>query len=211
MTESTITGTSRFGGGGEPVPFTMTLFEHHSGFYGCDPDEAWGDGGIVVGWKTDGDNPGAGFLAEPASGPVQLITFRGPPAFCAYRGIRVTRASDLAIDLAGGFGGVAGPLGSAITVEIRQNGTVIYSEMQSDPSPGLHFWGGAFAITSPIIATAAGDELEVSVVFTNWVDYQYFATQPGNANANTHFRVTGETTDGSRGFLRGHGTFAASL
>jgi len=210
VSESTITGTSRFTGGGPSRGLAMTLFEHYSGFYGCSPAEVLPDGHTVVGWKTDGDHPSGGFYAEPASGPVELIGYLDPPSACAYRGIRVTAAAIVAIDLVGRFGGIS-PGAARITVSVRRNGVIIASELKQDSYGGVHAWGGAFTFSLTDVAAVAGDEFEVSVKFELWLDFAYFATIPGNANADTHFRVIGDTIGGGGEFLRGHATFAASL
>ena len=206
---ATITGSDRGAKGGTRT-LNMTLFEHASGFYGCAPDEAWGDGATIVGWRADGDHPSGGFYPEPANGPVEIIPYKAPPAVCLHRGIRVTTASIIALDLKGWFGGVSGGIGTSITVQIRQNGTVISSQFEADPDPGLHFWGSSLSLNPTDILAAAGDEFEVSVVFTSWVGFEFFASNPGDLNDSTHFRVTGETLPG-KPFLRAHVTIAASI
>jgi len=208
MTESTISATDR-GAKGGTREVALTLLQHYSGFYG-DVELYWEDGAEVVTWMTDGDNPSPGFSPEPAAGPVEFYPLVPLGTQGKYRGIRVGVASIIAIDLVGGFGGVADVGGSSITVHIRQNGTIISSQTQYDPEPAWHGWVGSFTFSLPDILAAAGDEFEASVRFAGWSGFEYFATIPGQLNPATHFRVTGETRPGGP-FLRGHATFAASL
>jgi len=69
---------------------------------------------------------------------------------------------------------------------------------------GLLSFFGSFQFTETGIVARAGDEFEISVVFLDWVGFQYYATGPGENNPYTHRGVTGQTTHGLRPFLRGH-------
>jgi hypothetical protein len=214
VTESTVSGTSRFAAGAESLPLSLTLLEHHSGMYGCIPKGTWPDGTEIVGWDTDGDHPSIGFVPEPTTGPVEVIPYHTGGYFCKYRGIRVLAKSLVTIEHAGPFGGVRYKDHECyVQVLILQNGVVIASQINSSPAPGGTGFDGFFGtiyINVPDVTAEPGDEFEVSVAFHAWA-LVYYSTIPGRLNRDTRLQVSGHTLPGVRPFLRGHVAHGTAL
>jgi len=174
-----------------PAALYAELNWHHGGFYGCQPVSNYEDGAEIIGWECTGDVPHAGiFYVHPTTGAAEFVPYPVSGA-CVYLGIRITADATVDIESVGRFGGVSGGTSTSITVHVRQNGTIIGSHTETDPNPGIHAWGGIITINLTDIAVLAEDVFTVSVTFTNWVDFDFYAAIPADGYAQSHFFVSG--------------------
>lgn len=181
---------------GPRVPPTEALniraYWHHSYFYGCQPVAHYGDGSEVVGWEYDGDNPRIGLWSSPTTGAAEFVPYSVAGAQCKWDGIRVLAdVPNGRIRMNGSFGGDSGGVTTSITVAIRINGTVLYSETWTDTVPGLHFASGSFSFDRTGVVLKAEDVITVSALMTDWVSFCYFAGLPAESDGDTTLWVTG--------------------
>ncbi len=186
---------------GPRVPPTAALnarlYWQHSGFYGCESVAHYGDGAEVVGWEFDGDNPRTGLDGSATTGAAEFVPYSVAGTACKWDGIRILADATVDIYMGGRFGGVASEAGSSIKVDVRRNGTIIHTETQTDPSPAVHFWGGEFVFDPASIAAlndvelSAEDVITVSVTFSNWAGFEYFAAIPSDTSYYATLWITG--------------------
>ncbi len=170
----------------------IRAYWHHSYFYGCQPVAHYGDGSEVVGWEYDGDNPRIGLWSSPTTGAAEFVPYSASGTSCRWDGIRVLAdVPNARIRMAGGFGGDSSGVTTSITVAIRINGTILYSETWTDTTPGLHFAQGSFSFDRTGVDLKAEDLITVSVLMTDWVAFCYFAAIPGDSDGNATLWVTG--------------------
>ncbi len=175
------------------------LYWHHSYFYGCQPVTTYGDGSEVVGWEYDGDSPRIGLWSSPTTGAAEFVPYSVSGTSCKWDGIRVLAdVPNARIRMVGTFGGDSGGVTTSITVAIRINGTILYSETWTDTVPGLHFASGSFNFDRTGVDLKADDVITVSALMTDWVAFCYFAGLPAESDEDTTLWVTGTSDwDGS--------------
>jgi len=177
-----------------PAALAAGLNWHHGGFYGCAPIAHYDDGAEIIGWECTADVPHGGvFPPFVTTGAAEYVPYPGRPESggCQYVGIRITANATVDIESVGRFGGVKNGWGTSIKVDVRQNGTIIGTHTENSPNGELNYWGGIITINLTDIICAAEDEFTVSVTFTDWAGFAFYAANPADGYAQTHFVISG--------------------